>query len=116
MIVDRLTGASIGGVRSAVGEKTVLVTGMQRGWRAWTRRQWPLAVLLVVLLAGDLETARGLPFAQQWWALPDVIVMAGLALVAPRWPIGSAVGHRDARMDLGVVDRRYADLRTALPS
>ena len=65
---------------------------MQLGWRALTRRQWPVAVLLVVLLAGDLETARGLPFAQQWWALPGVIVMFGLALVAPRWPIGSGLG------------------------
>jgi signal transduction histidine kinase len=65
---------------------------MQPGWRTLTRRQWPVAVLLVVLLAGDLESARGLAFAQQWWALPGVIVMFALALVAPRWPIGSGLG------------------------
>jgi signal transduction histidine kinase len=50
-----------------------------------------LAVLLVVLLAGDLETARGLPFAHQWWALPGVITVSGLALAAPRRPIISGV-------------------------
>ncbi len=49
-------------------------------------------MLLVVLLAGDLETARGLPFAHQWWALPGVVMVSGLALVAPRWPIISGVG------------------------
>jgi signal transduction histidine kinase len=65
---------------------------MKRGWLALVRRQWPLALMLVVLLAADLETARGLPYAQQWWAVPGVIMMSGLALVAPRWPIGSAVG------------------------
>jgi signal transduction histidine kinase len=65
---------------------------MKRGWRAWIRRQWPLAVLLVVLLAVDLETAQGLPFFDQRWGLPGAIVISGLALVAPRWPTSSGVG------------------------
>lgn len=62
-----------------------------RGWRAWTRRQWPLAVLLVILMAADVESARGLPFFDQWWGLPGAAVMSGLALVAPRWPVGVGV-------------------------
>jgi signal transduction histidine kinase len=85
MIADRWSESS--GVAS-----DCLVTGMRRGWWGWLGRQWPLTVLLVVLLAADLETARGLPFAHQWWAVPGVVMVSGLALAAPRRPITSGVG------------------------
>ncbi|WP_426503538.1 sensor histidine kinase [Dactylosporangium sp. McL0621] len=65
---------------------------MKRGWRAGLLRRWPLAVLLVVLSAGDLETARGLSFAHQWWALPGAIMISALAVAAPRRPVASGVG------------------------
>jgi signal transduction histidine kinase len=64
---------------------------MMGGLAPLVRRQWPLAVLLVVLLLLDLESASGLTEVRQWWALPGVIALGFLALVAPRWPIGAGV-------------------------
>src|SRR2546429_614177 len=76
MIADRWSVS--GGVAS-----DCLVTDMRRGWRGWLRLRWPLAALLVVLLAGDLETARGLPFARPLWdvLLPGAVLL-GLAVAA----------------------------------
>ena len=57
----------------------------------WVRRQWPLALLLVVMLLLDLESADGLTEVRQGWTLPGVIALCFLALTAPRWPIGAGV-------------------------
>jgi signal transduction histidine kinase len=62
-----------------------------RSLATWVRRQWPLAAVLVVLLALDLESAVGLTHVGQWWALPGVLTLCVLALVAPRWPIGAGL-------------------------
>ena len=64
---------------------------MQLDWRAWARRQWPLAVILLVLLAGDLISAKGLPFIHPGQTLPGVVLLAALALAAPRRPAAAAV-------------------------
>jgi signal transduction histidine kinase len=64
---------------------------MTGGPAPWLRRQWPLAVLLVVLLVLDLESADGLAEVRQWWTLPGVLALGFLALVAPRWPIRAGV-------------------------
>jgi hypothetical protein len=61
------------------------------GLAPWVRRQWPLAVLLVVMLLLDLESADGLTEVRQWWTLPGVLALAFLALAAPRWPAGAGV-------------------------
>jgi signal transduction histidine kinase len=64
---------------------------MTAGPAPWVRRQWPLAVLLAVLLLLDLESADGLTQVRQWWALPGVLALCTLALVAPRWPVRAGV-------------------------
>ena len=46
----------------------------------------------MALLAADLESAKGLAVAGRWWILPAVVATAGLALVAPRWPVRAGVG------------------------
>ena len=73
------------------GSGMTVFDGMKRSWGPLVRRQWPLAVLLVVLLLLDLESADGLTQVRQGWALPGVLALAALALTAPRWPIGAGV-------------------------
>jgi signal transduction histidine kinase len=57
------------------------------GWRVLARRQWPLALALALLLAADLEAMKGLPMSQPLAAVPGAVAVAGLAVVAPRWPV-----------------------------
>ncbi|MFI5844738.1 sensor histidine kinase [Catenuloplanes sp. NPDC051500] len=47
------------------------------------RGQWPLAFLLAVLLAGDLESSRGISFTGQLWAVPGMLLLGVLAVLAP---------------------------------
>ncbi|WP_157441898.1 sensor histidine kinase [Actinoplanes awajinensis] len=63
--------------------KTVVVASV--------RRQWPLAVLLVVLAVLDAESTRGLDLPGRWWLVPGVVVLAALALLAPARPITASL-------------------------
>ncbi|GGP38949.1 sensor histidine kinase [Saccharothrix coeruleofusca] len=56
------------------------------GWRALTRRQWPLACALAFFLAGEVFSDDA-----SWWQLPGSFVLCGLAVVAPRRPLDAAL-------------------------
>jgi signal transduction histidine kinase len=47
---------------------------------------------LVVVLAGDLISMRHLDLAGRWWVIAGVILMGGVALVAPLWPVRAGLG------------------------
>ncbi|KXK63039.1 hypothetical protein AWW66_05180 [Micromonospora rosaria] len=55
-------------------------------------RQWPLAVLLVVLVLLDVQITAELDTAGRGWAAPGVLVLAALALLAQLRPVASALG------------------------
>ncbi|WP_051799972.1 sensor histidine kinase [Catenuloplanes japonicus] len=46
------------------------------------RGQWPVVLLLGVLIAGDLETARGISVGGQLWAVPGALALAALTFAA----------------------------------
>src|SRR5262245_21912814 len=58
--------------------------GEAMGWRVLARRQWPLALALGLLLAGDLVSVKGLPMSYPLLAVPGAVAVMGLAVVAPR--------------------------------
>lgn len=58
------------------------------------RGQWPVVLVLIVLLVIDLESARGLTFARQFWAVPGALALVAIAVVAPMRPLLAGVGPR----------------------
>ncbi|MFC6094837.1 sensor histidine kinase [Saccharothrix lopnurensis] len=61
------------------------------GWRALLRRQWPLACALVFFLASELFSEQG-----SWWQAPGSVVVAVLAVLAPRRPFDAALAAATA--------------------
>ena len=54
------------------------------------RRQWPLALVLALLLAAQMTAWRGMD-AQQWTQLPADLIVCALAVISLRRPFDSAV-------------------------
>ncbi|MBW4715531.1 sensor histidine kinase [Saccharothrix obliqua] len=55
------------------------------GWRTLARRQWPLACALLFFIGTEALAVI------QWWQLPGALVLAGLAVLAPRRPFDAAL-------------------------
>ena len=63
--------------------------GTGSGWRSWRSLLRPLAWGLGILIASQLIT----PLLQRLWpALPGILVLTTLALVAAQWPAGRSTG------------------------
>jgi signal transduction histidine kinase len=60
------------------------------GWRALARRQWPLALVLAALLAGQITAWRGMP-ASQWLQLPGDLIVCATAVISLRRPFDAAL-------------------------
>lgn len=57
-------------------------------WRLLAKRQWPLALSLVVITlleTGSIDTGLG------WWQLPGILVVCAIAVLAPRRPFDAAL-------------------------
>ncbi|MCP2262351.1 Signal transduction histidine kinase [Streptoalloteichus tenebrarius] len=60
------------------------------GWRALARRQWPLALALVLLVSVELSTYHEWEL-DVWWQVPGALLLGGIAVVAPRQPFDAAL-------------------------
>jgi signal transduction histidine kinase len=64
------------------------VESTQLNWRTLAKRQWPLTLALVGILALEITTFEEL---RQFWQVPGVLVVAALAVVSPRRPYDAAL-------------------------
>ncbi len=78
------------------------------GWRSLARRQWPLACALLFFIG--VETfSEGV-----WWLVPGKLVVAGLAVLAPRRPFDAALAAATAVLAMSVL-LRLADQPSSSP-
>ncbi|MEU4801571.1 histidine kinase [Actinosynnema sp. NPDC023587] len=69
------------------------------GWRALARRQWPLAGALLLFVGTEALDA------DNWWQLPGTLVLAGIAVLAPRRPFDAALAGATAVLATSVLLR-----------
>lgn len=69
------------------------------------RYGWLVALVLTVSILSELPLGRDVPYLAAWWTVPGGILLAVPAILAPRWPVRSAVAAAVALVGLSVVVR-----------